>query len=105
MMKKKQVSLNQLETLDQYMKDRQKTEALDTVVEEIALRPLKDQVELANEQAINELLSLVKPTRLNLKHEVKLKLFNGEEMIGTPVTLDETSLTFDLSGESGSNTS
>lgn len=69
MMKKNQVSLNQLETLDQYMKDRQKTEALDTVVEEIALRPLKDQVELANEQAINELLSLVKPTRLNLKEE------------------------------------
>ena len=78
------------------MNDREKSEVEDTVVEEVALRPLKDQVQLANDQVISELKSLMKPTRLNLKHEVKLKLYNGEEMIGTPVTLDETSLTFDL---------
>ncbi|MGM0523585.1 MAG: hypothetical protein ACQER2_06035 [Bacillota bacterium] len=95
-MKKKWVSLNQLETLEQYMNDRQKAEAEDTVVEEVALRPLKDQVQLANDQVISELKSLVKPTRLNLKHEIRLKLFNGEEMIGTPVSIDEETLMFDL---------
>ena len=94
-MKKKRVSLNHLETLDQYMYDREKSEVEDTVVEEVALRPLKDQVQLANDQVISELKSLMKPTRLNLKHEVKLKLYNGEEMIGTPVAVDDTSLTFD----------
>ena len=92
-MKKKRVSLNHLETLDQYMYDREKSEVEDTVVEEVALRPLKDQVQLANDQVISELKSLMKPTRLNLKHEVKL--YNGEEMIGTPVAVDDTSLTFD----------
>lgn len=77
------------------MYDREKSEVEDTVVEEVALRPLKDHVQLANDQVISELKSLMKPTRLNLKHEVKLKLYNGEEMIGTPVTVDDTSLTFD----------
>jgi len=93
--KKKRVSLNHLETLDQYMNNREKSEVEDTVVEEVALRLLKDQVQLANDQVISELKSLMKPTRLNLKNEVKLKLYNGEEMIGTPVTVDDTSLTFD----------
>ncbi len=95
-MKKKRVSLHQLETLDQYMEDRHKAPTEETVVEEVALRPLQDRVQLENDQVINELADLVKPTRLNLKHEVKLKLFNGEEMVGTPVALDETTLTFDL---------
>ncbi|GEM04954.1 hypothetical protein HMI01_19420 [Halolactibacillus miurensis] len=90
-MKKKRVSLNQLETLDQYIKASHQ----ESVVEEVALRPLKDHVELENERVIQELATLVKPTRLNLKHEVKLKLFNGEEMIGVPVSLDEKSLLFD----------
>jgi hypothetical protein len=38
MMKEKRVTLNQLETLAQYMNDRQKTVAKETVVEEDHLR-------------------------------------------------------------------
>lgn len=90
-MNKKKISLNRLETIDQYVHGQHEKE----VIEEVELRPLDDQVVPVNDQVMKELDALLKPTRLNLKHQVKLSLFSGEQIIGVPVKRDDKELVMD----------
>lgn len=89
-MPKRKITLSKLETLEEYVsqKDKQQTE------EDIPLRPLSDPI-IESDTFITDIDALLKPSMLNIRHEIKVGLKTGQYYVGIPVQREGDLLTID----------